>query len=274
MNYKIISTDLDGTLLDSDLQISEQNKAAMEQLAQKGVVVAVSTGRSYAEIPKRLREFPTLRYHSSSNGAATFDRDSGKCILSLGIEGEDKKFLLETLRKYHAVFTIHFDGASYFKKEWLDRDFMRSYRMSEQFIQHIYDRQNVIEDFEEFCDRQPIAESCCGFFRNDEDLSACRDAFLAQGNFSISASMPDNLEVYSARAGKGNALLALAEKLGIDAAETIAVGDGTNDADNLQKAGLGLAVSNADPLLLPYADQTICSNDEHIMKYILENIIQ
>ena len=86
--------------------------------------------------------------------------------------------------------------------------------------------------------------------------------------------MPDNLEICSIRAGKGTALLALAQKIGIDPAATIAIGDGTNDADNLQKAGLGLAVSNADPLLLPYADQIICSNDEHVMDYILKNIIK
>ena len=274
MDYKLIATDIDGTLIDSNMELSSQNIAAMEKLNELGVTLVVSTGRSLSEVAKEILDLPQFRYYITSNGAATFDRQTGECIVSLGIEGDEKRFLFETLRKHRSIFTTHCNGRSYIDQTRMDRDLCHAWRMNDAFIDHVYAKDDAIVNYEAFCDGMETVENCCCFFPNDEELEACRADFLAHGGFSVSASMPDNLEICSIRAGKGTALLALAQKIGIDPAATIGVGDGTNDADNLQKAALGLAVSNADPLLLPYADQVICSNDEHVMDYILKNIIQ
>lgn len=273
MNYKLIATDIDGTLLDSNLQLSAQNIAAMEQLQQKGVTLVISTGRALSEFTKELLAVEQFRYYITSNGAATFDRLTGECVLSLGTQGDETAFLFKTLRKYRSAFTVHYKGGSYLDWEKQSDEICHAYRMPEPFI-GIYHGDTPVKDFEAFCDGMESVENCCCFFLNDEDLEGCRAEFLAHGGFSVSASMANNLEICPKRAGKGTALLALAEKIGIDPAATIGVGDGTNDADNLQKAALGLAVSNADPLLLPSADQIICSNDEHVMDYILKNIIK
>jgi hydroxymethylpyrimidine pyrophosphatase-like HAD family hydrolase len=60
---------------------------------------------------------------------------------------------------------------------------------------------------------------------------------------------------------------------GIGIENTIAVGDSDNDMSMIKAAGLGLAVSNACDELKAIADKVICSNDEHNIKYIYENIL-
>ena len=74
-------------------------------------------------------------------------------------------------------------------------------------------------------------------------------------------SVSNNIEINSAKAGKGKAILALAEHLGIDPRDTVAFGDGTNDREMLELAGLGVAMENADPLVKAVADQICESNN-------------
>ena len=74
-------------------------------------------------------------------------------------------------------------------------------------------------------------------------------------------SVSNNIEINSAKAGKGKAILALAEHLGIDPKDTVAFGDGTNDREMLELAGLGVAMENADPLVKAVADQICESNN-------------
>ena len=83
-----------------------------------------------------------------------------------------------------------------------------------------------------------------------------------------------NLEIMSTKAGKGNALSALADMLKIQRSKTISIGDSGNDITSIESAGLGLAVSNATDSLKAVADDIICSNEEHIVAYVLENFVK
>jgi len=81
-------------------------------------------------------------------------------------------------------------------------------------------------------------------------------------NLAVSTSLPNNIEINSAEATKGKALAALCSRLGIDSSEVIAFGDGLNDLDMLQFAGLSVAMGNADPLIRQNAMYVTCSNNE------------
>ena len=72
-----------------------------------------------------------------------------------------------------------------------------------------------------------------------------------------------DLEVISADADKGTALLALAACLGIGRSEVMAMGDGDNDYSMMQTAGLSVAVANADAKILSASDHVTASNDEN-----------
>lgn len=274
LNYQIIASDLDGTLLDSQMKLSEENKIAIQKMAEMGVHFVPCTGRSLSEVAHEVLAIKEARYYITSNGAAVFDRASGECIIKNGICGEDQVFLLKTLRKYNSLFTAHVDGRSCVDVTRRDHETCRKFRMTELFIQHIDDKDDFIEDFDGFCDRAEGLECCCAFFESDQDQEACRQELLASGRFAVSNSLRTNLEINRIGSGKGVALLALADYLGIDPQKTVGVGDNTNDLDCIRRAGLGLAVKNAHPALLQEADRIICTNDDHAMEYILENIIK
>ena len=75
---------------------------------------------------------------------------------------------------------------------------------------------------------------------------------------------PDNVEVTAQGVDKGEALLALADQLGIPRSETMAVGDSENDRALLEKAGVSAAMANAMPSIQASADyvsQADCDAD-------------
>ena len=74
MDYKLIACDLDGTLFNSDGIMSEENSAAITELALRGVHFIPSSGRTFSDIPNNVRNHPAVRYIIHSSGAVIFDK--------------------------------------------------------------------------------------------------------------------------------------------------------------------------------------------------------
>ena len=80
--YRIVCSDLDGTLFNNHTQISRENLEAIDMLIQKGVYFVPSTGRTFSELPAELKEHPAIRYIIHSNGAAVLDKQTNTRILT------------------------------------------------------------------------------------------------------------------------------------------------------------------------------------------------
>ena len=78
----------------------------------------------------------------------------------------------------------------------------------------------------------------------------------------MTGALPYNIEVNAEGINKGEALLWVAERLGIRREETLAFGDGANDVELLRTAGIGAAMSNGVPEVLAAADIKAGNNDE------------
>ena len=111
------------------------------------------------------------------------------------------------------------------------------------------------------------------FFSNLDDLKVCKELLSKEKEILVVQSDPCNLEVVSRKAGKGNALLYLADSIGLSREETIAVGDSYNDKTMLEVAGLSLAMENAMPEMKMISDEVICNNDSHCAKYVLDHYL-
>ena len=269
-SYRIIASDLDGTLLNNTSEVSSENLSAITALAEQGVYFAPSSGRTLMEMPENIREHPSLRYISHSNGAVLLDRKTGKRCLNC-ISQEQAALVWKLIENLEVHIAVRWNGNCYTDARFHTKEAHAYFRVAPIQSKVVFDFGIPTDNFSAFLESLQDIEVIALSFRNAEDLAAC-NAFLAKaGGFLTAEPCERLLEIFNENAGKGNTLLQLADMIHVDRAATIGVGDSDNDMTMIQAAGLGLAVANATPELKAAADEIICSNEEHILPYILTN---
>lgn len=270
MNYKIVATDLDGTLLNTDQLVSPENEAAIKELTQMGVHVVASTGRALWEMPPEVRDNPYIRFIIHTDGASIYDKQTKKNINIPMTRAETDK-MLDILSQYETSSSVRYDGWCFVdKNKHNDEDYAYN-RVNPTYAAHLYRYAKEVDDLEKFSRELDSMDMICTFFHTDAERIECTARFEKEPEFQVASSVPNNIEVFSIKAGKGNALYMLADMLGIDRNATIAVGDTTNDSQALECAGLSLAMANSVPELKEIADEVICDNNNHAIKYILDH---
>ncbi|MBQ8311151.1 MAG: HAD family phosphatase [Clostridia bacterium] len=270
-NYKIISLDLDGTLLNSEQHVSEENNKAIEALVKKGVLFVPNSGRALNEMPNVIRNHPHARYIIYSDGAVIYDRERNTRDTAF-IDADKCRAVWDILTDYEHFAIVHRDETAFAEAKKSTVECMNYHNVGLGFQEMIFEKNVLIDGLVADCHDRDDLEMICAFFKNDADLEACSARVKALGGLMIVSSFAHNIEIISDRAGKGKALRRLADMVGASYDETIAVGDSSNDAELLHAAGLGLAMKNAWDELKQIADEVVdCTNDEHIAKYLLEN---
>lgn len=270
--YKIIASDLDGTLFSSKVEVSPQNRDAIKQLHEKGVYFVPSSGRTLCEIPKELTDNPYIRFIIYSNGSSIYDKETGETLLNC-IDNQTINNAFDIIEQFETHITLRVGGQNYSDILTADDQSCKYLNVETGHRGLLNTFGKFLPNFKEFCRGADNVEMLSVFFHNDSDRIRCKELLEQKFNLLIASAMPYNLEICSLSAGKGNALLRLGEHLGIEKDEIIAVGDSENDITAIKTAGLGLAVANACDLLKSVADKTICDNDSHIVEYILNNYI-
>lgn len=273
MNYKIVASDLDKTLLNDDMSISPENWDAIKKLGELGVSFVPTTGRAYWEMPNELRDSELIRYCITSGGAKIYDRKEGKSY-DLALEKAVVHEMLDKFYSYDVCVILHANDRSYVDISTHNPDGYRYFNMSQTWVDYLLDKDTPIENLKDFAYSRESIESICVFFKNKDEMDECKAHFDKDERLLTVKTSRWNIEICAKEAGKGNAILKLAELLGVSPEQTIAVGDGENDMTMVQQTGLGLAVSNANEMLKAVADEIICSNEQHAIKYILENYIE
>ena len=272
-DYKLVASDLDGTLLLLDGTISEENQRAIKELTDMGVYFVPSSGRTFWELPANIREHPLVRYIIYADGAGVYDKQTDSVLLSENISHDSLIKLLDVFAEYDTILTVRNGGRSYVDAARNNNEEYAKHRLSVYYRDFIYETNHAIDNYDSFCRSLDSSEMLCVFFADDAEMAECRRRLEADGDYTVASSERYNFEVFSSKAGKGRALLKLADKLGLDRSQTIGVGDTTNDMNLIECAGLGLAVGNAYPELKAAADAVICSYKEHSIKYILDNYV-
>lgn len=272
MEYRIIASDLDGTLFNDKKEVSRENLEAIAKMAELGVYFVPCSGRTLREIPENVKGIESVRYLIHSDGAVIYDKATGKRIEKC-MSKEKARPALDVLFDYGDSMTVRYKGESYVDANAHNAENYTYHRVMPFYQKMIFEVCRPMWDYKRFCYGLDGIEMICIHFHSGDDLEECKSRLEKIDGISVTRLEEQSIEVYDTEAGKGNAVLRLAEYLGYQKEATIGVGDSGNDIDMLTKAGLGLVTSNGLDIAKAAGDAVICSNEEHIAKYILENYI-
>ncbi len=263
--YKIIAFDLDGTFLNDDKSIPPANLRALEAAAERGSIPVVASGRIYRGVPEALKALPFLRYYILSNGAAVYDSREDRLLYRGDVPLE------LALRCYEYMDTLPVIYDCYQNEQgWMTRAMMDAappyFALEPEVLKLLYGLRKPVDDLKAFLRQRGEGLQKLQMFFKPED-EAIRQRVLRElptlfPELVATTSVKNNIEVNSVNAGKGKALMALCEALGIDPAQTVAFGDGSNDTEMLRMAGLGVAMANASAQVKAAADCVTLGNEE------------
>ena len=271
---KLAATDLDGTLISSNGEISNENFEAMKNAMNNGLYVVPTTGRSFYEMPESLREKKTYTHCICSNGAVIFDRD-GKEIWKSTFSKAETMELFSILSKYDTMIEVYTKGTPVTEKSKLTKESYIHYRVEENYHDVLTATRKGTENLESFLTENDEGAEMFNIFFSDADER--KEAFERIGklnNVELTTSMESNMEILQRSVNKGSSLTMLCEKLNVKKEEVMAMGDSRNDLTLLSAAGTALAVANACDDLKQVADEVICSCDESAMAYALSRFVQ
>ena len=265
MNVKLIAFDLDGTLLDDDKHLPPENLAALQAAHAQGIFLVPATGRILKALPEELLAPGLFRYFIFANGALVYDLQEQQALYRARIEPE----LAVRLCTYMDTLPVLYDcyrGDCGYMTQWMYDRAPEFFETEPHILKLVKSLRRPVPELKQKIleDRLPL-EKLQMYFRPEHMDERARQLELVPQLFPeliASSSLRNNIEINSARAGKGNALRALCGKLGLDALESVAFGDGLNDADMLRAAGRGCAMQNAVPAVKEAADVIVETNNE------------
>lgn len=273
MRYKLVACDLDGTLLNDNSSVSKENLKAIEKINKSKIIFALVTGRTLFEIPQELLECDDIRYIIYSDGAVAYDKKNSEIFYKY-ISTDDALKLYNLLNKYDTMIELYENGHPVTDIKKLNIKSYDYYNIDKNYQPVIEKTRTGVENLEKYIKENSKIEIFNIFFKHLEERDEC--AKILKNNFDIcvTTSMDNNIEIMAGGVSKGKALERLCNHLRIDSRNVIAAGDSLNDLSMLDYAGTPLSAGNAQQYVKEYTGNTICTNNEHIAKYILENILE
>ena len=265
----VIASDLDGTLLGSDTNISKENLDAIKRLNEKGIKIAVLTGRTFYEIPAELRGCGYIDYFVYSNGAG-IDNSNKETVYYNTIEKSTARQIFDILNSYETFIELYSNKTPFVDKEKFSDNYFEYYKIDRDFIPEMYKSRKAISNLSEMIDSDLYnIEMFDVFFRNNDERKECCNRICDEfDNMEITSSMSNNLEIMNKGINKGTGLLRLCRAAGYNLADIIVIGDSKNDITAFKAAKKRYAVLNACDEIKSIADKIICSNDDNIMCYM------
>jgi hypothetical protein len=266
---KIIFSDLDGTLLCDDKSISEGNRQAISRATAAGHSFVIATGRPFEsaiQVADALGLNGAGCYIVSYNGGHVYSCCDKKVLMNRQIAMDTVRELFG--RAWAAGLYVH----TYQNGEILTR---ADSEELDYYACRTNLKPNPRADVLDYLTREPNKAIVIDLHDHERLVRFQEDAApWAEGKCRMMFSCAEYLEVVPPGVSKQTGITFLADYLGVKRADTIAVGDETNDIEMLQGAGLAIVVQNANPLAKAAAHVvTARTNNEDAMAEVIDNYV-
>ena len=265
MPVKMIAFDLDGTLFDDRKQLPQENIAALRAAGDAGIHLVPATGRILQGLPDQLLQLGLFRFFIFANGASVYDLDTETQLFSACIPPELAVRICEHMDTLPVLYDCY-RGEWGYMTQWMYEAAPDFFALEPEILKLVRRLRKPVPELKENIREVDVPlEKLQMYFRPEQMAERERQLLELPRLFpeiAATSSLKNNIEINSIKAGKGRALLELCAQLGIAPEDTVAFGDGLNDADMLEAAGYGAAMENAADAVKQKADAVIENNND------------
>lgn len=257
--------DLDGTFFSSKGLMIERNINAVTAAKNRGCFIVVSTGRPARGVSKELIETVGADYVIALNGASVYDVKNEKVICKRTFDKEYGLSLFRELNQINGVAEIFTPENGYLDEH--KRPVILSLPVSEEIRKYFLKTRTFVGSTEDTVRNgdEEIEKVTLHLVTDDSgrvlDKELAEDIISRYTNAKAVSCGGNTIEITSLKASKGQALEFLSGHLGIGMKEVMAIGDTENDLDAIEKAGIGVAMGNAEDIVKKSADYITEDND-------------
>lgn len=266
---KLVALDLDDSLLNNELLISDRTVSAVQKAAEQNIYVVICSGRSPSAILPFVRRLNLAgteqgRYAVASNGSVVVDLHKREEIYSAKVDGDVLAQAKKAADKVGLPCQVYSSSMVYAS---VDNEYTRM----DSKLTGV--PSEVVPDFENFV-KSGFAKM---MVPGDPKILVGLQKELAarfEGRAVVLISKPYFLEILPANCGKGEALEFLCGRLGINMKDVMAFGDSMNDESMIVKCGLSVAMSNGlDKIKDEAAFVTRLTNDQDGIADFVEQFV-
>lgn len=273
---KLIISDMDGTLLNSNKQIALPTIHAVDSLYQKGIQFAVATGRNYREVYGYFKYFNNVFPVISLNGGKIYD-EKGYVIEDKPFEEVQLKKIIQFLRQQNVYFEI------------IDDEFVYSNSIENRMllISNILGRSNtdpeIVKDsryiMTKFCSYEEVIERHRNIYKirvfkfMNENLEGLKHTITNNFFCEITSSNPSNIEINPNKVSKGAGIKKLADYYKSELKYTVGIGDELNDLSMMETVGISFGMENGHSELKKKCHFITSSNNNNGVANVINKAI-
>lgn len=266
---KLVAMDIDGTLLGSTKKLTNYTRKVLKQAAQQGIHLVIASGRALKAVPEALLSIEGMGYIITSNGSSIFRLNDQKRVYGKDMTNKQVNAVMEFYDLYECPMEVFIGGEAYASKLYYEHP--EQFGASASAAEYVRTTRKPVDDICAFIRLNCHNIEGINFIVDDPKLKATMRGQLEQmEGIYVTSSVPRYIEVSHGDVCKRNAIQWLAEYLNVNQEEIAAFGDGENDIEMLQYAGIGVAMENGVDSLKCIADKIAPSVENDGVARIIE----
>ena len=288
--YKLLAIDLDGTLLNSNGEITEEDKKAIMEAKSYGIEVIIASGRNVDSVKRIAEEIGVNKYLIAGNGTVIMDVLQNSVIHENFIQKEKALEIIEICEENSMFYNVYTQKGIITSK--LNHNVQVYHYENSQKEEDKRTNINIVEDIYNYIkeintspifkinicdDNKIIFDRITNRLRKIEKVSIIETEHKSKRVIRAGTEYVDvqyyYTEITNKAANKWEAIKKVSEILEIKEDEIVVIGDNINDEEMIKQAGLGIAMGESSDTLKSKADKITLDNDNNGVAYAIRKYI-
>lgn len=263
----LVTTDLDGTLLNEEKQVTDKTRKVVQELKNRGILFGIASGRpveSTLILSKTWGLDQDLSFLIGMNGGTIYDTRRKEKEEYFLLDGETILEITEHFKDMPVIFMTMVGN-----KRYVNRSTEETRNHA-----HLFCEEEIEVDYETFMPGKKVNKLILFFDPCYMEAVKERSRTFSSEKYTSFQTAPNLYEYVDPNINKGFGVQKVCEHFGVELKNVVAFGDAQNDKEMLEKVGTGVAMKNASQEIKQIADVVSeYTNEEDALAHFVEDFI-